>query len=68
MSEPIDMDLRRKKRAEIERELREVSCEYCGAPPHDQPLACPRVASVTYYNDGNGEVASVKVELRELPG
>lgn len=63
MSEPIDMDAHRKKRMPPPADT--MNCDYCGEPPHDYPLACPRILSITYYNDGEGNVESIMVTLRE---
>ena len=32
--------------------IKKKLCEFCAGPEHAAQLACPRIASVTYYADG----------------
>lgn len=59
--ELIDMEARRGKK-------KEPCCDYCGDRAHKAPFACPRIFRITYYNDGNGDVEAVEVELRDEEG
>jgi primosomal protein N' len=59
MDKPIDLEAHRASKKE--------KCEYCGRTDHKAPFACPNVYSITYYNDGQGEVEAVEVTLREQP-
>ena len=48
MSHVTDIEKKRKEK--------EPKCDYCGESAHTCDLLCPRVASVTYHNDGAVEV------------
>jgi hypothetical protein len=58
MSEPVDMEKARAKKAE--------KCPFCGELKHEAEYSCPRIESVTFYNDPNSDQwDSIEIRLRD---
>ena len=55
MSDPIDLDAKRKAKT--------PKCEFCGQAAHEYEAQCPRVVAVTFEADGGITYHLAIVEL-----